>query len=92
VHAALAQGNCIILSLDFWFTPEVQDFVRLCIMSGGAYKLRWNDQAVMTFVWLVFVPSNSFMRTEFSFAHPDGSAGPIMSSMQCSKPELPPSR
>lgn len=47
-------GNCVFMRLDFWSSRYVQDFVRLCLDSGGTTRHRWNEQGVYAMVWQVW--------------------------------------
>lgn len=39
---------------------QVQRFVHLCRASGGSFRFRWNEQGVVSMVWLVFVAPQRF--------------------------------
>lgn len=64
-------GAFSFINLDFWFSPLVQDFVTLCIRTGGHIRFRWNEQAVQTMVWQLFVPTQQFAWFNFTFGHKD---------------------
>ena len=33
-------GNFLIMNTGLWMKPLVQDFVQLCLLSGGVYRYR----------------------------------------------------
>ena len=58
---SIIYGNFLLMQLKFWQSVEVQEFVRLCLESGGTTKHRWVDQAVEAMVWQLFVPPKKFI-------------------------------
>ncbi|EFJ49408.1 hypothetical protein VOLCADRAFT_104304 [Volvox carteri f. nagariensis] len=62
-------GNCLMWSLDWWFKPEVNRFVQLCLASGGVVNYRWNEQAVISMMWQVFVKKEQFLMFNFTYLH-----------------------
>lgn len=65
----LIYANFYVIDLDFWYQEEVQRYLRLIIGSGGHYKERWNEQGVMTMIWLLFAPKGGFRLFNFSTTH-----------------------
>lgn len=49
-------GYFTIISLDFWFQSEVQDYLTTVFRSGKDVEARWQEQAVMNIMRLVFIP------------------------------------
>lgn len=49
-------GYFIIINVDFWFQSEVQDYLTTVFRSGRDVEGRWQEQAVMNMMRLVFVP------------------------------------
>ncbi|EFJ47445.1 hypothetical protein VOLCADRAFT_92164 [Volvox carteri f. nagariensis] len=65
--------NLVMWNLDWWFSPLVNRFVHLCVASGGVVDQRWNEQAVITMAWQIFVRKEQFFMFNFSFEHTKGS-------------------
>ena len=63
-------GNFVIISLDFWFQEPVQRFVRLVMRTGGHFRFRWNEQAVQSIVWQIFIPEKKMHVFDFPYQHP----------------------
>jgi hypothetical protein len=51
-------GYFIIIGVEFWFQSEVQDYLTTVFRSGRDVEGRWQEQAVMNMMRLVFVPEN----------------------------------
>ncbi|KAG2430898.1 hypothetical protein HXX76_009871 [Chlamydomonas incerta] len=62
-------GNCVMISLDFWFSSLVQRFVQLCRASGGSVMYRWNEQAVLGMVAQIFASQEQLLNFTFPYAH-----------------------
>ncbi|KAG2497291.1 hypothetical protein HYH03_004874 [Edaphochlamys debaryana] len=62
-------GNCVMYSLDWWFTPMVNRFVQLCRATGGTFAYRWNEQGVIAMLWQLFVEPKQFYMFEFDYKH-----------------------
>jgi hypothetical protein len=54
-------GHFMILSLRFWATPIVADYVAAALRTGSIYEERWNEQALQTWVRFLFVPEAGLM-------------------------------
>ena len=67
-------SNFAIISVDFYYEPMVQRFVRLAFESGGVFKHRWNEQGVLSMVWQLFVEPSKFHMYDFKYEHPPGKA------------------
>lgn len=67
--SSVIYGYIYVLDVDFWFQKEVQRYVRLVIGSGGHFKERWNEQGVITMVWLLFIPKGGFKFLEADISH-----------------------
>ncbi|GIL51779.1 hypothetical protein Vafri_7689 [Volvox africanus] len=62
-------GNLVMWSLDWWFRPEVNNFVQLAIASGSTVRERWGDQAVIAMIWQMFVRKDQFLQFNFTYEH-----------------------
>lgn len=51
-------GYFIIISMEFWFQNEVQDYLTTVFRSGRDVEGRWQEQAVMNMMRLVFIPES----------------------------------
>jgi hypothetical protein len=49
-------GYFIIINTDFWFQSEIQDYLTTVFRSGRDIEGRWQEQAVINMMRLVFVP------------------------------------
>jgi hypothetical protein len=49
-------GYFIIISLEFWYQAEVQDYLTTVFRSGRDVEGRWQEQAVINMMRLVFIP------------------------------------
>ena len=65
----ILNGNCVMISLDFWFSSLVQRFVQLCRASGGSVMYRWNEQAVLGMVAQIFASQEQLLMFTFPYAH-----------------------
>ncbi|KAG2445025.1 hypothetical protein HYH02_008893 [Chlamydomonas schloesseri] len=65
----ILNGNCVMIALDFWFSPLVQRFVGLCRGSGGSVMYRWNEQAVLGMVAQIFATQEQLLLFSFPYAH-----------------------
>lgn len=50
-------GYFVILSVDFWFSDVVQDFLKTVLRSGRDVEGRWQEQGVQNMMRLLFIPS-----------------------------------
>ncbi|PNH09839.1 hypothetical protein TSOC_003488 [Tetrabaena socialis] len=73
-------GNCVMISLDFWFQPLVQAFVELCRASGGAVQYRWNEQGVLGMLAQIFVEEGRLLNFTFLFMHRVSAAEALLAS------------
>lgn len=48
----------LILKVDFWFSPPVQDYLMAIYRSGRDIESRWLEQMVQNMIRLVFVPKD----------------------------------
>ena len=71
----ILNGNCVMISLDFWFSSLVQRFVQLCRASGGSVMYRWNEQAVLGMVAQIFASQEQLLMFSFPYAHRCGGGG-----------------
>lgn len=62
-------GNFVLYDLDFWFREDVQKYLKLVLSTGGHFKFRWNEQAVVSMIWQIFVPDKRFKRFFFKYSH-----------------------
>jgi hypothetical protein len=61
------RGFFVIIKVPFWHTRAVQHFVKLVLRSGGHFKYRWNEQQVMSMVWLMFAEKTK--QYNFNYRH-----------------------
>ncbi len=47
----------------------VQDWIALCILSGGHDQNRWNEQAVFAFIWMLFVQPEQLWKLNVNWVH-----------------------
>ena len=66
-------GSFIIISTDFFFRDVVQRFVQLVVATGGHFRYRWNEQAVLAMLWQIFLQPEELVLFDFPFAHKEGS-------------------
>jgi hypothetical protein len=45
--------------VDFWFQNEVQDYLTTVFRSGRDVEGRWQEQAVINMMRLVFIPEDN---------------------------------
>jgi hypothetical protein len=60
------------MSTDLWREAKVQDWIALCMSSGGLERHRWQEQGVMSFIWLLFTNTEELLQLEppmFEFVH-----------------------
>lgn len=62
-------GNFVLYNLDFWFQENVQQYVKFVVSTGGHFRFRWNEQAVVAMVWQLFVPKEKFKQFSFKYRH-----------------------
>ncbi|KAG2481926.1 hypothetical protein HYH03_019114 [Edaphochlamys debaryana] len=62
-------GNCLLLSLRWWFRPKVQAFVSLARASGASFAYRWNEQAVIGMATRLFAPAARVRNLTFPYLH-----------------------
>jgi hypothetical protein len=65
----LLHGNFIIMSVDFWFREDVQQYLELNFQSGGHVRHRWNEQAVIGMIWLIFCKKEQYHIHDFPYEH-----------------------
>jgi len=51
-------GYFLILSIDFWYSTEVQNYLNTVFRSGRDVEGRWQEQAVMNMIRLIFIPKD----------------------------------
>ena len=69
------RGYAIITSLEYWFQPNAQDFVTRVMRLGRDIEGRWQEQAVMNMMRLLFIPEDKLIRfnaVEFGHNREDG--------------------
>ena len=62
-------GNFITVSIDFWFQPEVQDFLQLVLSTQDQIIKRWNEQLVIGMIRLLFTTAQEEIRFKISYEH-----------------------
>ncbi|KAJ9530643.1 hypothetical protein QJQ45_014760 [Haematococcus lacustris] len=68
--AWLQYGNFVVMTMQLWRDPRVQDWITLCLLSGGMDRHRWNEQAVVALVWLLFTePQQLWMIKDLKYIH-----------------------
>lgn len=69
-------GYFMMISLSFWFQNEVQDYLTAVFRSGRDVEGRWQEQAVMNMMRLVFVPRKRlWVMTQSDIGHDRHKAG-----------------
>jgi hypothetical protein len=53
----IVSGNFMLFNVGFWFEPAVQDFLQLVHSTGSDVTMRWQEQAVVNMVRLLFLPA-----------------------------------
>jgi len=51
-------GYFLIISIDFWYSNQIQDYLNTIFRSGRDIEGRWQEQAVMNMIRLIFIPEN----------------------------------
>lgn len=64
-------GNFVIIGLDFYFQPLVQEFLKLVINTGDQIVHRWNEQLVFGMIRLMFAKPENDLKMQFKFEHGD---------------------
>jgi hypothetical protein len=54
------RGYGLVTSIDYWFLPQVQDYLTTIMRLGRDIEGRWQEQAVMNMMRLVFIPEEKF--------------------------------
>ena len=54
-------GYFTLISVDWWFDPQVQDYLQTVLHSGKDIKHRWLEQGVLNMMRLIFVPKEEFL-------------------------------
>ena len=62
-------GNFVIISIDFWFQPNVQSYLNLCLLTGDVVVRRWNEQLVMGMIRLLFIRKEDELILDFEYQH-----------------------
>lgn len=62
-------GNFIIYNLEFWYREDVQKYFNFVTSTGGHFRFRWNEQAVVAMIWQIFVPEERFKLFSFRYSH-----------------------
>ncbi|KAG2443249.1 hypothetical protein HYH02_009322 [Chlamydomonas schloesseri] len=68
-NRTILHGNCVMYSVDWWFSQKVHRFVQLCRATGGSFSYRWNEQGVIAMLWQIFVKPEQFYLFEFDYKH-----------------------
>jgi hypothetical protein len=55
------RGNALATSVDFWFQADVQDYLMMVLKLGRDVEGRWQEQAVMNMIRLVFMPEDKLL-------------------------------
>jgi hypothetical protein len=63
-------GYFLIIDIDFWFRPEVQNFVMTILRVGRDIEGRWSEQMIHNFVRMIFIPNeNVWIMNEVDIGH-----------------------
>jgi hypothetical protein len=54
------RGYGLVTSVEYWFHPQVQDYLTTVMRLGRDIEGRWQEQAVMNMMRLVFIPEEKF--------------------------------
>ena len=68
-RASVMHGNFMIISVDLWFSPEVQEFLDLVLATGDHIIHRWNEQLVVGMIRLLFVKKEEDKQLQFKYIH-----------------------
>jgi hypothetical protein len=68
-RTTVVNGNFVFLSLDWWFTPDVQQFLALVLATGDHIRHRWNEQQVIGMLRLLFIPPERERALVFAYEH-----------------------
>lgn len=63
-------GYFLIVKISFWFSKEVQDYLMTILRSGRDIEGRWQEQAVINMIRLIFVPEKElWIMNEVDIGH-----------------------
>ena len=62
-------GNFFLVSVDFWYSSQVQDFLGLVIATGDHIVHRWNEQATNAMIRLLFSRADQEVEFIFNYQH-----------------------
>lgn len=63
-------GYFLMVKVDFWFQEHIQDYLTTIFRSGRDIEGRWQEQAVMNMMRLVFVaPANLLVMEDVDIGH-----------------------
>lgn len=65
-HRTCVYGNFALYRTDYWFEPLVQEFLELVLFTQDQIVIRWNEQAVLGMMRLMFINKED----EYQFAIP----------------------
>ena len=54
-------GYFTLISVEWWFDPDVQDYLHTVLRSGKDIKHRWLEQGVLNMMRLIFVSKEEFL-------------------------------
>ena len=60
-------GYFTLISVDWWFDPDVQNYLYTVLHSGKDIKHRWLEQGVLNMMRLIFVPNEEFLAIDDIF-------------------------
>eukprot|EP01038_Epipyxis_sp_PR26KG_P005963 gene5963-8217_t len=63
---SVSVGYFILMSVDFWFNADVQDYLQTIFLSGGDIEKRWQEQGVIGMIKQVFIPRNKILISHFA--------------------------
>lgn len=61
-HRTCVFGNFVIYRTDYWYEPLMQDFLKLVLYTQDQIVIRWNEQAVLGIMRLMFVRKEDEIR------------------------------
>jgi hypothetical protein len=59
------RGYALATNVDFWFQADVQDYLTTVLKLGRDIEGRWQEQAVMNMIRLVFIPEGRLIHVRF---------------------------
>ena len=68
-NRSVLYGNFLAINTDFWFREDIQAYLALIVGTGGHFRFRWNEQAVVGMLSQLFVPASRLHFFTFEYSH-----------------------